>query len=79
MPNIQGLLLVPCRHQYVFYSDLFVQKSYSLNLLRLYTQEFLSEFFNTCNIDNRQYELYIGMTAFMQLFIVRGIQLFNAK
>ena len=47
--------------------------------LRLYLHEFLSKQIKTYNIYNRHYELYIIMTAFMQLFIVREIRLFKAK
>ena len=41
--------------------------------------EFLSDFFNTCNIENINYELYIIMMAVMQLFIFIEIKLFKVK
>ena len=46
--------------------------------LRLYIHEFF-RIFKTCNIDNRQYELYISMKAVMQIFMVRETQLFKVK
>ena len=56
-----------------------LQKVTAQNFRRLYIHEFSSDFFKPCNIDNRQYEIYITMTAGMQLFIVREIQLFKVK
>ena len=45
--NIQGLLLSPCKHRYVFYSDFFSAKKVAAQIfLRLYIHELLSVFLN---------------------------------
>ena len=80
VPNIQGPLLASYRHRYVSYRDLFSAKSVAAQFfLRLYIHEFFIRFFKACNIENRQYELYISMASVMQLFIFIEIQQFKVK
>ena len=77
--NTWEILLAPCSHWYIFYS-FFSAKTFTAQIfLRLYVNEFLSEIFKTCNIDNKHYVIYISMKAVMQIFIVIEIQLFKVK
>ena len=46
--------------------------------LRLYINELLY-FLNSLSKYNRHYEIYISVTAAMQLFVVREIKLFKVK
>ena len=75
-----GATFTPLYVPVCFYRYFFIAKKVTAQIfLRLYIHAFLSEIFKTFNIDDMYYEIYISMTAVMQILIVRDIQQFKAR
>ena len=80
MPNIRGLLLAPCRHQYYSYRVLFSGKKVTAQFFpRLYIVESLSGFIKTLSIGSRYYGIYISIMFVKRIYAVIEIQLFKVK
>ena len=75
-----GATFTPLYVPVCFYRYFLIAKKVTAQIfLRLYIHAFLSEIFKTFNIDDIYYEIYISMTAVMQILIVRDIQQFKAR